>query len=141
MKNKGFALIEVMVVVVTISILAVLAFPVYQNYVIRSQTTRALAELTNMRNHMEACNNRGMTDFGEEKGECPLFPLESSIMFESPEMTLGGESNITATLGGQAIPALHGSIMKLQRNHDGVWKCYFTTDLSPNVFPKGCIEE
>lgn len=64
--NKGFTLIELMIVVVIIGIVAAIAIPAYQNYTTRAQ----VAEVLNMASATKA---EIMMYYGTE-GTCPVTP-------------------------------------------------------------------
>jgi len=63
--QKGFTLIELMIVVAIIGILAAIAIPQYQNYVARSQVSRVMAETGGMKTLVEDCLNSGKGTIGD----------------------------------------------------------------------------
>ncbi len=52
-KNKGFTLVEVMIVVLIVAILSAIALPSYQKYVIRGKVPIAIATLSDMQAKLE----------------------------------------------------------------------------------------
>lgn len=51
--QRGFTLIELMIVVVVIGILASIAIPAYTQYVVRAKLAEAISQLSDIRNRME----------------------------------------------------------------------------------------
>lgn len=53
-KQKGFTLIEVMIVVAIIGVLAAIAYPSYQQYVIKTKRTDMMSELQNIGSQIQS---------------------------------------------------------------------------------------
>ncbi|WP_296240356.1 MULTISPECIES: type IV pilin protein [unclassified Psychrobacter] len=53
-KDKGFTLIEMMIVVALIGILASIAYPSYQSYVIKTNRTDMMSEMQNIASQIES---------------------------------------------------------------------------------------
>lgn len=66
--QKGFTLVEVMIVVVIVAILSAVAVPAYTDYVVRGKLTEATASLSNGRIRMEQFFQDNRTYQG---GTCP----------------------------------------------------------------------
>ncbi len=61
MKNKGFSLLELMIVLVIVGILAAVVIPAYQDYTIRSQVSAAFAEISPAKLGFELALEEGQT--------------------------------------------------------------------------------
>ena len=143
--QKGFTLIELMIVVAIIGILAAIAIPQYQNYIAKSQVSRAMGETAAIKTAVESCLNEGKT----AKGECPLGVTKSNIQTiavegaapdtngtNAAELTTG--ATIVATFADNAAATLKDDKATLtwKRDANGSWACSTTADAK--FRPAGC---
>jgi type IV pilus assembly protein PilA len=106
MKNvqKGFTLIELMIVVAIIAILAAIAIPAYQDYLVRTQVSEG-AVLTDGA-------KTAVAEFYSNKGTYPTangsagLAKETSISGKYVTQVLVANGLITATFGNQANKAI-----------------------------------
>ncbi|WP_283129983.1 pilin [Enterovibrio norvegicus] len=121
-KQKGFSLIELLIVVGIIGALTAIAVPAYQNYQTKSETIATIASLKNMRTIVEVHIQEGND-----------FPTAATFatLGDAPEITstpvadsTGGALTITLGDDPDADPVVAGDVFSLTRNADtGVWTC------------------
>ena len=117
-KQKGFTLIELMIVVAIIAILAAIAIPQYQNYVVRAQLSRAFAELSTLKTAVEVCLNDGaMND------QCNLDTVDSDMMIARPTIDIETDPlTIDAVISNNASGTIRGAPIQLYQQDDK-WLC------------------
>ena len=146
--QKGFTLIELMIVVAVIGILAVIALPQYQTYVAKSQVSRVMAETAAIRPAIELCLSEGSTE-----ANCPFgwthsnllgtegFNLQGSnlvVTFAMPYIPSDTMevANLRATFGGNSASAIQGKKLIWYRHNNTGWRC--ATDVARKYRPAGC---
>lgn len=150
--QKGFTLIEVMIVVAVIGILASVAMPAFRDYSARAKVSEALLQLTNCRNviqevYLSGGGLPGIGNWGCE-AENPSRFVERIATTE--------EGIVIVTLGGQVadlrLSQKDVTMAPLNSSNDVMsdldigtpvrrWRCGAPgdgTDLSHNFLPSSC---
>ncbi|CDT20095.1 Fimbrial protein precursor [Vibrio coralliirubri] len=139
--QKGFTLIELMIVVAVIGVLAAIAVPQYQKYVAKSEAASALATLTGLKTNAEAytVENGAFPDAAQSAAMGTPISDMGSIAFARTANTSAGTGTITFTFDGVVSPDLQSQSILLARDQNGAWKCKSTQSmLDSAVNPKGC---
>lgn len=122
--QKGFTLIELMIVVAIIGILAAIAIPAYQDYTIRSQVTEGLSLAADLKAAVaEEVANSGAWPLTE----VALGIVEGSKVGKYVSDVDVDTGTITITYGGQANAAIATETLSLKpylsANGDVAWVC------------------
>lgn len=150
--QKGFTLIELMIVIAIIAILAAIALPAYNNYVARSQASEAVS--------LAASFKTPVGLFVTDEGDCPSNTSEGftnlldnsegdvgqfveSLTFATVE---GSKCSITAKMGKDANSKIKGDTLTFTSSAmvgkadsgNGIAKWTCTSDMDEKFLPKTC---
>ena len=149
--QKGFTLIELMIVIAIIGILAAIAIPQYQNYIAKSQVSRVMGETGNLKTAVEDCINNGRTSAVINNGTpansttCELGATASNLLgavttaatgFPTTTIETTGVASIVGSFGQNAASTLSSSTLTWSRSTAGTWTCATTVD--QKYAPAGC---
>jgi len=143
-KMQGFTLIELMIVVAIIAILAAIALPAYQDYLIRSQVSEGAVLADGSKTAIaEFYSNKGVFPANQASAGLPLITDISGKYVTQVDAT-GLQGVITVTYGNSANSAIAAHTLSFSSvTHAGSveWHCTIAVGANPvdnKYLPTSC---
>lgn len=134
MRQKGFTLIELMIVVAIIGILAAVAIPAYQDYTIRARVTEGLELASSAK---LAVSETAITNNALPATQAATGYVSPAATANVTSIAIGAAGVITITYTAAAGGGTVIMTPTLQANGDVTWDCTGGT-LLPKYRPASC---
>lgn len=149
--QSGFTSIELMAVVTLIGVLAAISIPQYQIYVAKTQTSRIIHDLGQLRLPIEVCLQTDKYTIGGGENNCDPkatgvnlivddsldgATLASGIAVLEVTNPLTVTTNIIATVSTQVAPSIAGKKILWSRSSEGTWRC--SSSIAAMYLPSFC---
>ena len=120
-EQKGFTLIELMIVIAIIGILAAIAIPAYQNYVIRAQATEGSTVIGSLETAFEECYaNTGSAGSCASNTAVGVTKIIAGTYVQSAQLGVPGKGQIQVKYNANANSNIAGKTV--------VWTAYKSPD-------------
>ena len=138
--QKGFTLIELMIVIAIIGILAALAVPMYLDYAVRSQVAEGL--------NLAAGTKVAVTEYYQDQGVFPASNAEAGVEDSGnitgayvTQLQVTGAGLIQVTFGNNVNVKIDGAVLTMTPvDNDGSvqWSCTGDVTLVDKWLPPAC---
>lgn len=137
-KQQGFTLIELMIVVAIIGILAAIAIPAYQDYIVRSKVTEGL--------NLASASKTAVAEYFQTKGSLPSSNAMAGVVSDVSitgnnvkKVNIGNNGVITITYSGEAALADKTLLLTPTTTNGAVkWSCVTNGTLAGKYRPSSC---
>jgi len=137
MKNKGFTIIELMIAVAIIGVLAAIAIPAYQNYIIRAKVSEALTFASQAKT--------SVAEYYQSQGALPTTNSQAGLATSISgtnvsAVTVGAGGAITVTTSISGIPTASSNIVFTPTTSGSgiTWSCTANGTLINQYRPSNC---
>lgn len=141
--QRGFQMIEAIIIVSIVAILGSIALPAYQDYTIRAQVRKGLQDMASVQNAVtDTFMKSGRMPGSRSAADLPAAAGSTQSRFVS-SVDIGAGGAVTLTYGNSANAEISGRTLQLTPNIGAdrtvVWRCGAAGSIEFRYLPLDCV--